>query len=363
MESIGATLLRKIDSLVFPISNSFRQPVLQVGGQYRMWSVRTAGTNGGCTSSSNVLEYRTSTNGTVWSAPVATDFAQPGYIPWHVEVIHVPSKNEFWALMSAYPTGDPAVANCSNTDLFFARSSDGIHWTTYNRAALLPSLGVAWDGAQIYRSTLLYDEANDRLRIWYSASNKDAVWTWHQGYAERNYTQFLGALSSPDGNGWTIEQGNGDWSQSTAPVKRGTYSARLVQNSGTDMLARKPLPVSTDSYQEWDMYDDMAATSFKGVRVTGAQGSVGVGVWTENDPEDPAYSEYYVYHNSDYYYYLTAIPRSLGWHKFGVLVRSNASVTFYIDGQQVGSFEWGNQQRHRCRRRGRGNSPFDLLCG
>ncbi len=299
--------------------------VLYVGGQYRMWSVRT---DGGCTSQNNVLEYRTSITGTVWSAPVAATFAQSGYIPWHVEVIHVPSKNEFWALMAAYPSGSA----CDNTDLFFARSSDGLNWNTYNRVALSPGWGSTWDGAQIYRSTLLYDETNDLLRVWYSANNwVGGIPIWHQGYTERNYTQFLGALSSPDGGGWTIEQGNGDWSPSTIPVRRGTYSGRLVQNSGVDMLVSKPQPVSADFYQEWDMYDDLDTTGFKGVRVATEGRSVGVGVWTGSS------TDHYVYHTYDYYYIPTTITRTLGWHKFSVLLRSTSSVTFYIDGQQVGS--------------------------
>ncbi len=299
--------------------------VVKAGTQYWMWSVNSG--SFGCTPPSTQLEYRTSLDGVTWSAPHSANFSQPGYTPWHLDVIHVPSKSEFWALVAAFPTG----TGCDNTDLFFARSSDGINWITYNRVALGPGYGSAWDGAEIYRSTLLYDETNDLLRVWYSANNwVGSAPVWRQGYTERNYTQFLAALSAPTGNNWTIQSGSGDWSQSTMQVKRGTYAGKLVQYAGGDMAVTRPLSTSTDFYQEWDMYDDLDSTALKEIRV-GSAGSVGVGVWTQSS------TSYYVYHTYDYYYIPTTVPRTQGWHKFGILLRSNSSVTFYIDDHQVGS--------------------------
>ena len=111
--------------------------------------------------------------------------SQPGYTIWHIEVARVLSKNEYWMLSAAYPN----ERNCGNTVLFFARSTDGINWTTYNKIALATGLG--WDAGEIYRSTLLYDQEKDLLKVWYSArSGRD----WHLGYSQANFTTFLNWL-------------------------------------------------------------------------------------------------------------------------------------------------------------------------
>jgi len=52
------------------------------------------------------------------SAPVDVSFSQPGYQPWHLDVIYVPSKGEYWALVAAYAT----YVGCTETVLFFASS-------------------------------------------------------------------------------------------------------------------------------------------------------------------------------------------------------------------------------------------------
>jgi hypothetical protein len=320
---------RQDDDRIFSVPDfQILSPAVEkIGSQYWMWTVNSG--SFGCTAASTQIEYRTSTNGITWTLPGTVNFSQPGYTPWHLDVITVPSKSELWALVAAYPSG----TGCDNTDLLFAKSTNGIDWTTYPVQALLPSPGTTWDSAQIYRSTLLYDAANDRLRVWYSASTYQGAPIWHQGYTERNYTQFLAALSTPNGSGWIIQDGNGYWSPAGSPVRRGQYSGQLNQYPGRNMLVSKALPITitNDFYQEWDMYDDMNTTSFKVVRMTAGGNSLGVGVWTG------ASTGNYVYHSRDYYYIPTSVPRTLGWHKFGILLQADGSATFYIDGQQVGS--------------------------
>ncbi len=159
--------------------------VAQVGATCWMWAVNTGQV--GCHAPATKIEYRTSADGAHWSAPADAACVQPGYCPWHVDVIHVPAKNEFWMLLSAFPQG----LSCHDTVLFFARSSDGIHWITYDRAALPAGTGSAWDHVQVYRATLLYDARTDLLRVWYSANDDVA---WHVGYTERRYAEFLGLL-------------------------------------------------------------------------------------------------------------------------------------------------------------------------
>jgi hypothetical protein len=159
--------------------------VVKVGATYWLWSVNAGPV--GCHAESTTIQYRTSADGICWSAPQDADFAQPGQLPWHVDVIYVPSKHEFWMLLSGMPQG----SSCNETALYFARSADGMQWTTYDRAALSVGAGAAWDRGQIYRSTLLYDADKDLLRVWYSANDGSA---WHVGYTEREYAEFLSLL-------------------------------------------------------------------------------------------------------------------------------------------------------------------------
>ena len=153
------------------------------GSTYYMWLVDTPS---GWNSTSSKIQLHTSSDGKNWSAPQTAEIDQPGYVIWHIDVSWVPSKSEFWMLLASYPVG----TSSGNTSLFFARSSDGLHWTTYRRPILWAS-GSGWDSGEIYRSTFVYDEPTDKLRIWYSAESKQ---TWHTGYTECNYTALLSWL-------------------------------------------------------------------------------------------------------------------------------------------------------------------------
>ena len=161
--------------------------VAQVGERFWMWSVNTGSV--GCHAVETAIEYRISPDGLHWSAPQPTTFEQPCYVPWHVDVIHVPEKGVFWMFVTAYPMG----LSCHNTVLFFSSSTDGVHWSTYRWPALPPGIHAAWDRLEIYRATPLYDATGDRLRVWYAANDGPA---WRIGYTERNYTEFLNLLMS-----------------------------------------------------------------------------------------------------------------------------------------------------------------------
>jgi hypothetical protein len=161
--------------------------VEKVGNNYLMWSTNT-GPSGYNTPSSTV-ELRTSLDGRTWSMPQTANITQPGYVVWHLDVKYIPSKNEQWMLFAAYPLG----TNSGYTIVFFARSTDGMNWTTYSREALAPVPG-SWDAGNIYRSTLLYDDATDNLRVWYSARGGPLGTEWHIGYTQGSYVPFLAAL-------------------------------------------------------------------------------------------------------------------------------------------------------------------------
>ncbi|RLC75097.1 MAG: hypothetical protein DRJ03_30810 [Chloroflexi bacterium] len=186
--------------------------IIKNGSYYYMWYVESSG----CTVSSTTVKYRVSTDGVNWSSAQDVNISQPGYIVWHLDVIYVPSKNEYWMLFPAFPSG----SSCGNTVLFYAKSADRINWTTYNKIAL--DKGSGWDSTQIYRSTLLYDSANDLLKVWYSARGSSG---WRVGYTERNYNDFLTNLKTIDkwkgdltfgtvDNGILIYNGSGAWHRS-----------------------------------------------------------------------------------------------------------------------------------------------------
>jgi hypothetical protein len=166
--------------------NSIISPAVQpMSGGYAMWSVNSAPL--GCSAPQTTVEMRTSSDGTTWSAPKTVNLTQPGYQPWHIDVLYVPSRSEYWAIYAAYPK-----ASCGTTNLFFARSPDGINWTTFAKPALTSTQG--WDAGQIYRSTMLYDPATDMVRLWYSARDANNH-TWHTGYSEATFTGLMKNLN------------------------------------------------------------------------------------------------------------------------------------------------------------------------
>ncbi len=145
--------------------------IIRKDGIYNMWY-----TGSPSCSAPTVVQFRTSTDGLAWGAPQNVNIDQPGQNIWHLDVQYIPSLNQYWMLFAAYPSN----SDCGNTDLYFAESTDKINWITYPDKMLAKS--VSWDSAEIYRSSFLYDSANDLLRVWYSARNSTNY--WHIGYTE-----------------------------------------------------------------------------------------------------------------------------------------------------------------------------------
>ena len=216
--------------------------------------------------------------------------------------------------LAAYPNG----SSCGDSNVFFANSADGLAWTTYGRAALTGTTGWQTD---LYRSSLYYDSSTNTLRVWYTGH----AGNWHVGYTERNYSEFLASLSGGTSD-WINIKGDGSLASSSGsdPVKRGNYSGKVTQGPGTGIQITKSQPAAQNNfYQEVDMYDDMDTTAFKIVRVMSptinpdpskGEKRIGIGVWTGSSTTN------YAYHSIDYLYTVTSIPRTQGWHKFGILL-------------------------------------------
>lgn len=124
-----------------------------------------------------------------WTNPTETGLTQPGYYIWHLDVIYVPEKHEYWAAYPAYRRGE-----CGARELFFATSPDGVAWRSF-AAPMLRHEGQPWTRATLYRSSLLYDPARDMVRVFLSGADRGPK--WHLGYVEFPYPALLRRLGAP----------------------------------------------------------------------------------------------------------------------------------------------------------------------
>ena len=85
--------------LTVPNNQMVGPTVAKVGDTYYLWYVN--GGAAGCSGSGNPIERRTSSDGVTWSAPTTITFSQPGYTPWHPDVIYVPGASEYRLLVGS----------------------------------------------------------------------------------------------------------------------------------------------------------------------------------------------------------------------------------------------------------------------
>ena len=122
-----------------------------------------------------------------WTAP-KMNLSQPKKNIWHMDVTWVPERNEYWAVYVAYPG-----RACFGQDLYFARSGDGIGWTTY-AIPFLRHEESAWTGGTLYRSSVTYDASRGVIQFFVSGSAADK--SWHLGYVDYQLSSFLTSLES-----------------------------------------------------------------------------------------------------------------------------------------------------------------------
>ena len=127
--------------------------------------------------------------GAGWSTPTVAQLDQPGYVVWHMDVIWVPSKQEYWAVFVAFRSGQ----TCGDDELFFARSTNGLNWTTY-AVPFLRNETTTWASASFYRSTTVYDASSDVMTVWLSGRARDG--RWHAGRVDYRYEEFIRALDA-----------------------------------------------------------------------------------------------------------------------------------------------------------------------
>jgi hypothetical protein len=154
---------------------------------WRMWTVD--GSSAGCRSQESRVEMRRSADGRTWGRPAPVTLAQPGYVVWHVDADYVPARREYWMLYAAYPVG----ANCATSDLFLARSRDGLTWVSPAEPVLRRG-AVPLFAENVYRSTFAYDAIRDLVTIWYSGTGSGA---YRAAVARYRAADLLKRLNSP----------------------------------------------------------------------------------------------------------------------------------------------------------------------
>ena len=125
----------------------------------------------GCNAETTTLQLRTARPGLTddfesvhWSAPVATDLAIPGYVPWHIDVAELPLGG-YVALIAAFPRGN----SCSQSDLWLATSDDARLSMTHGPASAR-GMGIRRSArSRPGIEARAYDPATDVLDIWPSA--------------------------------------------------------------------------------------------------------------------------------------------------------------------------------------------------
>ena len=191
-------------------------PTVTIGpdGTWRMWAV-DAGKDG-CSAASTRVVLRTSASGDRFRRAGTAHISQPGYTVWHIDVQYIPSRQVYWALYAAYPAG----TSCASTDLFLARSTDGLTWTTFT-APVLARTAVSYFSLNVYRSTFAYDEATDEITFWFSGARAIPV-------------------HSDDGGTITVPL----WSAAIGRAKRRTVFMRIAARTPT---RPNPSPTATQS--------------------------------------------------------------------------------------------------------------------
>lgn len=226
--SNGTTWSSETNILSVPDYQFVSPSIQKLGSTYYMWYIDTGAA--GCSATSTTLRYRTSSDGVTWSSASTASLSQEGTVVWHVDVIYMESLNEYWMLFPAYPAG----SNCGYADLYFAKSADGINWTTYPRKVLANSASN-FDSRAIYRSTFLYNEDTDLFRVWYSGFNSTQ---WRMAYAERDFSEFFADIQQQIPNNiWTTNYGTWVAEDGTLKGTLGTSTPNIYRaiTAGTNL--------------------------------------------------------------------------------------------------------------------------------
>jgi hypothetical protein len=194
--SDGVTWSDRATTLAVPNHQLISPAIVMVPGRRAKLFTVDAGTNGCTAPTTRVVLRRWSGDlhesdaltGGRWTAPVETDLVAPvGWTLWHLDVIWVEELGEYWAVFPAHQ----AWESCANSDLFIARSRNGLTWEVLP-GPVLTRTTAGFANATLYRASLLYDPAAAGFRIWYSGRSTGGE--WHTGHTVLSRNALLRAF-------------------------------------------------------------------------------------------------------------------------------------------------------------------------
>lgn len=129
-------------------------------GVYTMWYAK----RDGC------LYRTTTTDGHIWTPLEKTDLSVYGRSIWHQDVI----KTDLGYEIVFCARSMNAASNLHGLALYYAASTDGLHWTK-PVCIVSPRTGTsALDNASIYRATIV--KASGGYKIYYSSMSENYIW-------------------------------------------------------------------------------------------------------------------------------------------------------------------------------------------
>jgi hypothetical protein len=176
-----------------PVLTSYRYSLIspaivrESATSWRMWTVNAAAQGCFSLATEMALEQRRSPDGYTWGDAEPVSLRVPGRVPWHWDVQYVAAKAEYWALVAAYPEG----TTCSQTAIYFARSTDGTNWKVAGTPLLAPGEFAPLRDV-VYRSSFHYHDGSDAVSVWFSGAHLDGkVFTYAIATARYPYTELL----------------------------------------------------------------------------------------------------------------------------------------------------------------------------
>ena len=163
---------RPVLALEAPNHNAVSPAIVRRGpGDWSMWVVNSGPE--GCTSTSTQVDLRTSTDGIHWSDPEPVHLDAEEFMPWHIDVQWIPSRQEFWALYNAKASG-----SCATPILYLATSKNGLDWIRMPVPVQVRATVREFQDI-VYRSTFRYDPIRDDVWLWMSGARfGKRGWRW-----------------------------------------------------------------------------------------------------------------------------------------------------------------------------------------
>ena len=249
--------------------------------------------------------HRTSTDGLTWGESADCTLSSE-LLPLHLEVRWIESLNRYLMMVSP--------------NLWLQTSTDGVTWSWPSTSAVMYGRVGKWD-ATIYKATVVAE--GDLLRFWYTGYNGSSA--WYTGYTSKLYSDLFESHTD-DAGGWArIGSTISTWLRSAEQYKRGGHSGKLIGGASPELKQTRVPAVWTDAYYEIDFYDPGPAFVMWTCKPLVSLGDLMIGA------KDSTSAAYYVTSGKGWSYKATTAPRSVGWHKFGILVTSDRVAKMYVD--------------------------------